>query len=120
MKLKNEQEYNDWKAKNADSYGRCCFLFAETWADAMESAIAKGETIRDCADRISHEVDNRPGFGITGFMYGMAVSILSQCWEHGEDLRKWHNLKTQLGTEGEKANAEGGVLNPALLTVETK
>ena len=51
-------------------------------------------------------------------MYGAAVSTLVAVWEHGEALRRWHNLKTQIGNEGERANASGGVLNPALLTVE--
>ncbi|MDA8315367.1 MAG: hypothetical protein M0010_09365 [Actinomycetota bacterium] len=53
---------------------------------------------------------------------GAAVSVLASCWVHGEELRRWHNLDTQIGTEGEKANASGGVLNPALLimTKETE
>ena len=32
-------------------------------------------------------------------------------------LRRWHNKATQIGTEGDKANETGGVLNPALLTI---
>jgi len=51
-------------------------------------------------------------------MYGASVSVLAKCWEHGEQLRRWHNLKTQLGNEGEKANEKGGVLNPALLNID--
>lgn len=47
--------------------------------------------------------------GITGFMYGVAVSILSQCWEYGEFLRKWHNK--EYGYDGD------GVVNPAVITV---
>ena len=47
--------------------------------------------------------------GITGFMYGAAVSILSQCWEYGEYLRKWHNK--DYGYDGD------GVVNPAVITV---
>lgn len=46
----------------------------------------------------------------------MAVVVLTKCWSRGEELRRWHNLDTQIGNEGEKANASGGVLNPALLT----
>jgi deoxyribonuclease V len=48
---------------------------------------------------------------------GCAMSILSQVWVHGEQLRRWHNLKTQIRNEGEKANESGGVLNPALLSL---
>ena len=50
--------------------------------------------------------------GITGFMYGCAVNILSQCWEYGEVLRKWHNKEYDY--EGD------GVVNPAIMTVRVK
>ena len=62
--------------------------------------------IVDNAERLSHEADEE---GITRFMYGAAVSILSQCWEYGEHLRKWHNK--EYGYEGD------GVVNPAVITV---
>jgi len=115
-----EEEFAFWKAKNQkDAYSRACFRFAEEWAEAMESALEEpGSVLADLAKRCSEDVDRRPGFGITGFMYGVAVSILSSCWVHGEELRRWHNLSTQMGTEGEKANEKpGAVLNPALVTV---
>ena len=115
---KKKEEYEAWKAKNAnDGYGSCCFRYAEAWADEMELAIAQGKTIADVARKTSKDVDRRPEFGITGFMYGMAVAILSQSWIHGEELRRWHNLDTQIGDEGERANEKGTVLNPALLSI---
>jgi hypothetical protein len=52
-------------------------------------------------------------------MYGCAVQMLAGCWIHGEELRRWYNLDTQLGTEGEAANSNGGVLNPVLLNIKT-
>lgn len=58
----------------------------------------------DNADRLSREADTE---GITGFMYGCAVSILSQCWEYGEYLRKWHNKEYDYDGKG--------VVNPALM-----
>jgi hypothetical protein len=50
-------------------------------------------------------------------MYGAAVSVLSSCWEHGEELRRWHNLDVQIHDEGEKANETGAVLNPAIMCI---
>ena len=47
--------------------------------------------------------------GITGFMYGCAVNALSQLWEYGEELRKWHNKEYNYNGDG--------VVNPAILTV---
>lgn len=126
MKVKNQPEWDTWVSSNTDPYGKCCVDYALAWADAMESWVEainderrfKGEPeilwpefIKDNAERISHEVDRRPGFGITGFMYGAAVHMLAECWEHGEDLRRWHN-----GEYGQP-DAEG-TINPAIITIE--
>lgn len=114
----SEQAGKDWDkfvTANSDGYGACCVRYAARWAKLMEEKLAKGEKIEDVADKTSHEADTE---GITGFMYGCAVSMLSQCWKHGEALRKWSNLKIQLKDEGERANEKpGAVLNPALLNV---
>jgi len=120
MKLKNEERWNEYVNANTDPYGGCCVKYAEAWANEMEARMAKGETLEACADDAGHVVDRRPQFGITGFMYGMAVNILSQCWEHGEALRRWHNLQYQINDEGERANESGGVINPAVMVVEDR
>jgi hypothetical protein len=100
-------------------YGATVIVYVEKWADKMEARLAEGARLEDIADETSHEANRELGkWGITGFQYGAAVSILSEVWEHGEELRRWHNLKTQLGNEGERANETGGVLNPALLNVD--
>jgi hypothetical protein len=99
---------------NKDGYGSYCVRYAEKWARLMQVRIASGETIAECAEELSRLADDE---GITGFMYGAAVSMLSQCWKHGEGLRRWHNKETQIGTEGDEANESGGVLNPALLNI---
>lgn len=118
MKLVDREKYQAWKDKQADGYGLTCFAFAEQWAELMEEWMDGGKTIPEMAELASSIVDNRPGFGITGFMHGMAVAILSECWIHGEELRKWHNRDTQLHDEGDKANEEpDAVLNPALIKI---
>jgi hypothetical protein len=117
MKFKDEKAtalWNEGLANNTDLYGRAVYDYALAWANLMETAIGNGQTVEMCAEVTSHMADTD---GITGFMYGAAVSVLSWSWQHGEELRKWSNLKTQIGHEGEKANEEGGVLNPALLTI---
>ena len=60
----------------------------------------------DVAKELSFKADTE---GITGFMYGCAVSILSQCWKYGEELRGWHNK--QYNYDGK------GVVNPAVLKI---
>lgn len=106
IELSDRAGWDSWKAKNCDPYGNCCFVYAESWAKLMQKEIASGKRLRDIAESTSFEL----GFlGITGFMYGAAVSILSKCWIHGEELRKWHNK--EYNHEGE------GVVNPAILRV---
>jgi hypothetical protein len=114
MTLADAEGWGKAKAANSDPYGGAVMTYADRWARMMEARMAKGERIADIADECSHLADEE---GITGFMYGAAVSTLARVWKHGEALRMWHNLKTQIGTEGEKANESGGVLNPALLNI---
>lgn len=117
MMLRDEKGWKKAVAANKDSYGGGVISYAERWARLMEGRMANGDTLEACAEEASSLADNE---GITGFMYGCAVSILSQVWIHGDQLRRWHNLKTQIGNEGEKANASGGVLNPALFSFSLK
>jgi hypothetical protein len=102
-----EEVYKDWKDKNVDPYSACIFRYAECWADLMEAEISNGKELKDIADKTSHDADTE---GITGFMYGAAVSILSQSWQYGEKLRRWHNKEYDY--EGD------GVVNPAILTIK--
>jgi hypothetical protein len=112
LELANKAGWDEFVANNQDGYGKGVIDFAERWAKLMQVELAAGKKLSDIADTTSHEADNE---GITGFMYGAAVSTLSQTWKHGEQLRRWHNKETQLGNEGDIANEKGGVLNPAVL-----
>ena len=109
MQIKDIEKYEGWKNKNTDPYGACTFRYAETWANLMEIKIKEGFIIKDIADQTSHDADTE---GVTGFMYGTAVSILTKYWEHGEELRKWHNKEYDY-----KGN---GVVNPAIITISKK
>ena len=116
MKLKNEKAWQEWVDNNQDSYGSAVVRYAEQWANLMEKRIKPwAKPLESVADKASHDADTE---GITGFMYGCAVSMLATCWIHGERLRHWHNLKMQIRNEGERANRAGTVLNPALLVLD--
>lgn len=112
--VRDQAAWDECRSKNNDPYGARVVRYAEEWGRLMQGMLARGETISECADAASHIADDD---GITGFMYGCAVSILAGVWEHGEALRRWHNRSTQLGDEGDKANEGGGVLNPAVLSI---
>lgn len=116
MKIREglEADYAKYKEINNDPYGGEVVRYGAAWADLMESRLADGEKLEDIAEQTSREADTG---GITGYMYGAACSALAHFWIHGEPLRRWHNIKTQIGHEGEKANESGGTLNPALLNI---
>jgi len=110
-----EQEYKEWRENNTkDFYSAGVVDFMERWAELMERALIENQKIPDCAESLCHEADIG---GITGFQYGCAVGSLACFWKYGEELRRWHNLDTQIKDEGERANESGGVLNPAILTI---
>lgn len=118
MKIKEGQE-TDWakfkEINSAGAYSNAVVQFAELWAEEMERRLEAGGTIADIAKDAMRVADSN--IGITGFMYGCAVSALAKGWEHGEELRRWHNLDVQIGNEGERANESGGTLNPAILNI---
>ena len=107
MKLKNKEGWEKFVTINNDLYGSGVVRYAERWANMMEQEMESGKSLIDIADATSHKADTE---GITGYMYGCAVSILSQVWEHGEELRKWHNK--EYGYEGD------GTVNPAIITIK--
>lgn len=108
FEFSNEELWNNGIAKNQDAYGGGVYTYAKCWGLLMQSRINKGEKLIDIANETSHQLG---WLGITGFMYGAAVSVLSSTWKYGEELRKWHNK--DYGHEG------GGVVNPAILTINT-
>lgn len=114
MKIKQElkDEYDSYVKKNSkDPYSRAVVDFAEQWAREMEKSMNKGITLAEIAETACSLVDSRPGFGITGYMYGASVSALSYFWEHGEELRSWHNAKYSTKKDIE------GTINPAIVTI---
>ena len=121
MRVLDQAEYDGFKAKNSDPYGAGVYRFLERWANRMEERIPEGSTsaevTRIIVDHANADCSEADDEGITGFMYGCAVSVLAKCWIHGEQLRRWHNKDVQIGTEGERANESGGVLNPAILSI---
>jgi len=110
MKIKRnmEKEFEKCIEVNShDCYSKFVIDYMIRWADMMEECISNGDNINDIAEKTSHEADTD---GITGFMYGCAVDLLSRLWEYGEDLRKWHNKQYEYDGDG--------VVNPAIFTVK--
>lgn len=96
MEIADEAAWQSWKDNNQYGYGWGVIAYAERWARLMQVEINAGKKLEDIADTTSREADID---GITGFMHGAAVSVLATSWVHGEQLRRWHNLDTQIGNE---------------------
>jgi len=111
MELADEVAWQEFKDANQDGYGGAVVTYAERWAQLMQVEMSNGGKLEDVADATSHEADLE---GITGFMYGCAVSTLARCWKYGDQLRKWHNKQYGVSEEVE------GTVNPAILTIQSK
>ena len=106
MNIIDKKRWDKIVEANGDPYGSAVIRYAVRWADLMEREIESGKTVSEIADKTSHDADTEY---ITGFMYGCAVNILSGVWEHGYELKKWHNSKY---------NYDGdGVVNPAVISI---
>jgi len=114
ISLRDEALWNKSAKVNSDGYGSAVVRYAERWGRIMEGEIARGAKLEDCMEKAERLADTE---GITGFMYGCAVSLLSATWIYGESFRLEYNRKNQIGDEGEKANMSGGTLNPATITI---
>jgi hypothetical protein len=113
LELKDDEakaKWEQWVEINShDSYSLDVVKYARRWAKYMQHLMTKhNKSVYQIAHNASH-VTNIEG-GVTGFMYGCAVAMLSECWKYGEELRFWHNKKW--GRED-----CDGVVNPAVLTL---
>ena len=112
MNLKDQEKWNKYVEANKDSYGGACVVVARRVMEILDD----GQPF-DCNEVICRADDEMNVGGITGFMAGAVASMVSQCHKRGEEFRRQWNKDTQIGTEGDRANEEGGVLNPALLNI---
>jgi hypothetical protein len=113
MPITDEKLWNSWVKANKDPYGKCCVDVARHVMEILD----KEPGDFDCDKLIDRADREIKAGGITGFMAGCVASMVSKSHSRGEEFRKKWNIANQVGTEGEKANKSGGVLNPALLTI---
>ena len=121
MRIVERQKWQQHEDANQDKgYGESVTIFSTLWASLMEIAILfEDKAVEEVAESCGKQADALMGrFGVTGFQYGCAISLLAQTWQFGEQLRRWHNLRSQIHDEGTKANKKpGAVLNPAILRI---
>lgn len=100
IKSGTELDYQKCKDANQDLYGSMIIQYAERWAEMMEQEIENGMTVAEAAGRTREIADT---VDITGYMFGFALNVLDEFWEHGEELRTWYD---QSHTYGEQTNSD--------------
>ena len=117
MPITNTDGWKKYEDSNQDDYGKACVDVAREvmrLLDEREGAFDPHKLICE-ADDLALGDDG----GITGFMAGCIASMIAQCHSRGDEFRRAWNTHNQIGDEGDRANESGGVINPALLTIET-
>lgn len=115
MPITNTAVWEEYVEKNKDPYGGACVSVARSAMEILDE-LPEGEEF-DCHQLICQADEKSKASGITGFMAGCVASMISQCHSRGEQFRRKWNKDNQIQDEGDKANKEGGILNPALLVL---
>lgn len=110
--IKDQEKWDEYVKINVDDYSKCCVDVARRVMEILDE-----NKDFDCHALLCQaDIDD----DLTGFMAGCVASMVSQCHSRGEEFRKKWNIANGIQDEGEKANKEGGILNPALITINTK
>jgi hypothetical protein len=116
MPITDNTAWASWVKANDDPYGGACIEVARRAMEILDEEPGDFDTHK----LICRADDETKAGGITGFMAGAVASMISKCHSRGEEFRRKWNKDYQIGGEGDKANEGSGVLNPALLTIQTK
>ena len=106
----NQKKWDEYVKVNVDSYGKECVDVTRRVMEILD----KDEDF-DCHEIICQADTNDE---LTGFMAGCIAAMVAKCHSRGEEFRKKWNIDHQIKDEGEKANKNGGILNPALMTID--
>lgn len=89
MKIKAGMESVYASVKNEmtqDGRNNAVIAYAERWADMMEQQIGNGASVSEAAAQTWYEANQE---NLSWFMYGNAVRVLVNFWDHGEELQQW-------------------------------
>ena len=116
MPITNEKALEEWRQCNQDAYGGACVQVAERAMKILDEEPGDFNTY----DLICQaDKDSKTG-GITGAMSGFVAKIISDCHSRGEEFRiKWNKDHQINDEEGDGANKDGGVINPAIINIKT-
>jgi hypothetical protein len=112
MRLKDAEAWKRYEETNLDDeYGRCCVDVARRVMETLDNEKSFSPS------SIISQANKDLAAGISGFMAGAVAEMVSRCHERGDEFRRLWNKENQIDTEGDRATENGGVLNPALLSI---
>jgi hypothetical protein len=112
MPITKMELWKTYEENNTGPYGKCCVDVARRVMEILDE-----EQPFDTHSIICQADDEIDAGGITGFMAGAVASMVSRCHSRGEEFRRLWNTDNQIGSEGDRANEDGGVLNPAVMVI---
>lgn len=107
----NQEKWNNWVEKNKDAYGKCCVDVARRVMEILDD-----EKEFDTHDIICRADKDVKAGGITGFMAGCVAEMITVCHSRGKEFQKKWNISHGI----KEKDAEKGVVNPALVTIEVE
>jgi hypothetical protein len=110
--MKNAKEWEKCVEKNDDPYGKCCVDIAREIMKFMDDPkfdiSDPHKVICDAEESIGED-------GITGFQAGAIAQMVSHFHERGDEFRMAFNKEHGV----DEKTAKGGIVNPAVMTIET-
>lgn len=102
----------DWKKckeiNSTDEYNKCIIDYAVLMTQFMEFLHKyHNRSVAQSFDIASHYSNSL--YGVTGYMHGAAVNIISNLWKYGEEVRVYHNKMFNYSGDG--------VVNPAVISI---
>lgn len=110
MPITNLETWKTYEKVNQDEYSKACVDMARATMERLDS-------IPSNFPFDSHELllEVTKGSGITGFQAGAIASMITSCHSRGKEFQKSWNSKY-----GADAGDTDNVVNPAIITVESK
>lgn len=91
MKFK-EGKWNSYSSNEFQRrYNENILNFSKEWAERMEISI---DSIGLETTMLNHErfsIESKRKYNVYGFNYATALSLLGECWIHGEELKNSHD-----------------------------
>jgi hypothetical protein len=107
--LKRFIELQEGDGKDCDMI----FATADDWAVRMEKKMTKGIALEKCADQTSKAAIKTHSPGMSGCWFTYVILVLTECWKHGDQLRRWENSTHGVTEE----QAKGRLIHGALIGV---